>query len=95
MADTRPEGVTDDEWQAILAHRRDSAPKRKATLRGTDPESGNEWELELTVEEAAKLAGKALGKLFDDDAGKKGDDGKGKKPAVLKDYFGKKQAAGS
>ena len=95
MADGKPEGISDEEWAAIQAHRKDSAPKRRATLRGTDPESGNEWELELTVEEAARLAGKALGGLFTDEPKK--DDGKkddGKKPTPLKEYFGKQRATG-
>jgi hypothetical protein len=95
MADGKPEGVTDEEWAAIQAHRRDSAPKRKGTGRYTD-EAGISYEFELTPEETAKLAGKALAGLFtSDDEGKKDDEGKPKKPAVLKDYFGKSKAAGS
>lgn len=84
--------LTDDEKQALLAYRRESAPKRKGTVRRTDPDSGAEYEVELTPEEAARV----VAGLFKDDDGKKDDDkDKAKKPAVLKDYFGKKQAAGS
>jgi hypothetical protein len=91
MADTRPEGVTDDEWAAIQAHRRDSAPKRKGTGRYTD-EAGISYEFELTPEETAKLADKALAGLFTDDKpDDDGKDGNDKKPTPLKEYFGKRQ----
>lgn len=96
MPDTRPEGVSEDEWAAIQAHRRDSAPKRKGTGRFTD-EAGISYEFELTAEETAALAGKALKGLFtsDDDKDKDGGKDAAKKPTPLKEYFGKKQAAGS
>ena len=87
--------LTDDERQALLAYRRESAPKRKGTLRGTDPDSGAEYEIELTAEETARLAARHLTGLFKGDDGKKDDKKDDKKPTPLKDYFGKKQAAGS
>lgn len=86
MADGRPEGLSEDEWAAIQAHRRDSAPKRKGTGRYTD-EAGISYEFELTPEETAKLAGKALAGLFTDDSDGKKDDDKPEKPRVLKQYL--------
>lgn len=85
--------LTEEEKQALLAHRRDSAPKRKGTLRGTDPESGAEYEIELTAEETAKLAMRHLTGLFKDDP-KDGDGKDGKKPPAkppaIQDYFKRK-----
>lgn len=89
--------LTEEEKQALLAHRRDSAPKRKGTLRGTDPESGAEYEIELTVEETAKLAARHLAGLFKSDDGN-GQDEKKKPPArptPLKEYFGGGKRAGT
>jgi hypothetical protein len=98
MADGKPEGVSDDEWAAILDHRKATRPVRKGFFRGTDPDSGTEFEIELTPDEAEKLIGRHA-KLFADDdksGGGAGGDGKDdKKPAQLKDYFGKRKAAGS
>jgi hypothetical protein len=95
VADEKPAGLSDEEWAAIRSHRADSAPKRKGTLRGTDPDSGAEYEIELTVEETARLAARHLAGLFkSDDAA--ADPKDPAKPAVLKDYFGRgKKAAGT
>lgn len=93
MPDGRPEGVSAEEWEAIQAHRRDSQPKRKGTGRFTD-ESGISYEFELTPEETARLAGKALAGLFTSDDPKDGDKDKDtKKPTPLKEYFGGKRPA--
>jgi hypothetical protein len=97
VADGKPEGVSDDEWAAILDHRKATRPTRKGFLRGTDSDSGAEFEIELTADEADKLMGRHA-KLFadDDKGGGQGGDGKDdKKPAQLKDYFGKRKATGS
>lgn len=96
--DKRPDGVSDDEWEAILAHRRATRPVRKGFLRGHDDASGAEFEIELTADEADRLMGRHAKLFADDDSGKGGGQGgdsdQGKKPAQLRDYFGKK-AAGS
>lgn len=97
MADDRPQGINDDEWQAILAHRKATRPARKGFLRGKDEESGADFEIELTPEEADKLIGRHA-KLFSDDkgSGAGGDSGKDDKPAALKDYFrGGKRSTGT
>ena len=96
MADGRPEGLADDEWEAILAHRKATRPVRKGTARYTDPDTGAEFDVELTPDEAEKVIGRAAAKLFgtDDKSGGK-DGGDGKKPAQLKDYFGGKKSAAS
>lgn len=93
MPDTKPEGVSDEEWAALQAYRADRAPKRKGTLRGTDPESGAEYEIELTVEETAKLAARHLAGLFKDD-GKPDDKDKkdDKRPSDIRSYFKSQQA---
>ena len=95
MADGRPEGLADDEWEAILAHRKATRPVRKGTARYTDPDTGAEFDVELTPDEAEKVIGRAAAKLFgtDDKSGGKGGDDK--KPAQLKDYFGGKKSAAS
>lgn len=98
MPDGRPDGLADDEWEAILAHRKATRPQRKGTARYTDPDTGAEFEVDLTADEAEKVIGRAASKLFGaepkDGGGKGGDDGK--KPTALKDYFGGgKKASGS
>jgi hypothetical protein len=78
--------LSDEEKAAILAHRRDSAPKRKATANYTDEETGVQYSIELLPEEASKL----VGKLFAEPKAEGEGDEKGKKPTPLKDYFGGK-----
>jgi hypothetical protein len=78
--------LSPEEIKAIQDHRAATRPKRKGTMRGTDPDSGAEFEIELTPEEAEKLVGRHA-KLFASDD-KTGDDKDGgKPPAQLKDYF--------
>lgn len=84
--------LSDDEKQAILAHRRDNTPKRKGTGRYTDPETGVEFSFELTSEEAGRLVDR-LGNLFSADPPKDDPKDKPAKPSAIKDYFGKKTAA--
>jgi hypothetical protein len=92
MPDAKPPGLSDDEWEAITAHRQASQPKRKGMLRGTDPASGAEFEIELTPDEAAKLIGRHAG-LFADKPETGDDDGKGKPGATVKDFFKSKPPA--
>ena len=98
MADGRPQGVSDDEWKALLEYRKASQPKRPGTMRHTDPETGAEFEIGLTDEEANTIFSKVTSKLLGGgkDSDKGGDDKDSKKPAQLRDFFppGKK-AAGS
>ena len=95
MADGRPEGLADDEWEAILAHRKATRPVRKGTARYTDPDTGAEFDVELTPDEAERVIGKAAAKLFGTEPKDGKDGGDGKKPAQLKDYFGGKKSAAS
>lgn len=85
--------LTPEERAAVESFRRENTPKRKATLRGTDPDTGNEWEIELLPEEAAKLAGTAIGKLFGSGEGDKDAGDKGKQPATIQEFFKRQKPA--